>query len=67
MILRIFFFFYSLTAYCYSLFNVPAYIYLEGNFNVREHVQAQKLICLKANLPRPKFWPSKDMTEGKIL
>lgn len=54
MILRIFFF-HSLTAHCYTLFNAPAYIYLEENVNLREHVQAQKLICLTANLPRPKF------------
>lgn len=34
--------FYSLIVYCYTLFNISLCIYLEENFNLRDHVQAQK-------------------------
>lgn len=34
--------FYSVTVYCYTLFNVPLCLFLEENFNLREHIQAQK-------------------------
>lgn len=44
-------------------FNVSVCIYVEVTINPTEHVQMEKQIGLKANLPRPKFWPSRSITE----